>query len=72
MRSLRIAITAALVDSPAGDAGAVSGARREDDARLAGDLIDSKDLVSNGQPLPSLIPPINIHVPKAWVTRRKG
>jgi hypothetical protein len=42
------------------------------DAALAGELIEKADLTSNGEALPSALPPVTLNVPPVFVTRRGG
>lgn len=43
-----------------------------DDAKLAGELIEKTDLVTDGQALPAAMPQIIIATPTSFATRRSG
>lgn len=42
------------------------------DAKLAGELIEKTDLVTDGQPLPSVMPQIIVAAPPSFATRRQS
>jgi hypothetical protein len=39
------------------------------DAQLAGDLIEKQDLTSNGEALPSVMPPIVFNIPESFLNK---